>query len=277
MHFIAGKISNSYLVLLILQTKTHYFTCIENLILDWSTYKLHFESTLYLYKNNHFQIPIHMSFVTRKPVFGISDQVRLKPACSVTEVSQRLEISYTETRGIILSRQRITKALIRLRGCAGWSASLLFAYAKSRFSLYEAQLYISWLYEPVSSFLFIINSLQEPSQFLWTITDFIPAGWEPCSLQMLLRVFPEWKMCQYQTWQFELPCSMKYSLSLAWPWLHICKYFLELKLSLTYNKEPETRGRQGYSREIAKGVAKIQWLIWNQYSFVFETLNEEER
>ena len=35
------------------------------------------------------------------------------------EASQRLEISYTETRGIILSRQRITKALIRLRGCAG--------------------------------------------------------------------------------------------------------------------------------------------------------------
>ena len=31
----------------------------------------------------------------------------------------RLEILRIETRGIILSRQRITKALIRLRGCAG--------------------------------------------------------------------------------------------------------------------------------------------------------------
>ena len=29
----------------------------------------------------------HMSLVTRKPVFGVCDQVRLKPACSATETS----------------------------------------------------------------------------------------------------------------------------------------------------------------------------------------------
>ena len=39
-----------------------------------------------------------------------------------------------ETRGIILSKQWITKALISLRRCAGWSALLLFAYCKNRFS-----------------------------------------------------------------------------------------------------------------------------------------------
>ena len=33
-----------------------------------------------------------MSHVTRKPVFGVCDQVRLKPACSATEASLRLEI-----------------------------------------------------------------------------------------------------------------------------------------------------------------------------------------
>ena len=55
----------------------------------------------------------------RKPVFGVCDQVRLKPACAATETSSRLEISYVETRGIILSEQRTTKALISLRGCAG--------------------------------------------------------------------------------------------------------------------------------------------------------------
>ena len=27
----------------------------------------------------------HLSFVTRKPVFGVSDQDRLKPACAATE------------------------------------------------------------------------------------------------------------------------------------------------------------------------------------------------
>ena len=59
---------------------------------------------------------------------GVSDQVRLKLACSATEASMRLGILVTETRDITLSRQRTTKALIRLRGCAGWSAPLLFAY-----------------------------------------------------------------------------------------------------------------------------------------------------
>ena len=56
---------------------------------------------------------------------GVSDQVRLKPACSA---SMKLEILVTETRDITLSRQRTTKALIRLRRCAGWSVPLLFAY-----------------------------------------------------------------------------------------------------------------------------------------------------
>ena len=46
-----------------------------------------------------------MSHVTTKPVFGFFDQVKLKLACSVTEANQRLEILYTETKGIILTRQ----------------------------------------------------------------------------------------------------------------------------------------------------------------------------
>ena len=40
--------------------------------------------------------------------------------------------------GSLLSRQRTTKALIRLRGCAGWSVPLLFAYMKTGFVM-------SWL------------------------------------------------------------------------------------------------------------------------------------
>ena len=53
-----------------------------------------------------------MSPVTRKPVFGVCAQDRLKPAYAATEDSLRLAISDIETRGIILSQQRITKALI---------------------------------------------------------------------------------------------------------------------------------------------------------------------
>ena len=55
--------------------------------------------------------------VKRKPVFGVCDEVRLKPACSATETSQGLEILDIASIDIILSKQRITKALIRLRGC----------------------------------------------------------------------------------------------------------------------------------------------------------------
>ena len=58
----------------------------------------------------------------------VCDQLRFKPACSATETSYNLEILDLETRDIILSQGRTTKALIRLRGCAGWSAPLLFAY-----------------------------------------------------------------------------------------------------------------------------------------------------
>ena len=75
-----------------------------------------------------------MSLVTRKPVSGISDQVRLKPACSAKKASYSLEIVHVASIGIILSRQQTTKALIRLRCCADWSAPLLFAFGKNRFS-----------------------------------------------------------------------------------------------------------------------------------------------
>ena len=78
-----------------------------------------------------------VGFVTRRLIqaslwenvsSGVSDQVRLKLACSATETSMRLETLVTECRNITLSRQRTTKVLIRLHGCAGWSAPLLFVY-----------------------------------------------------------------------------------------------------------------------------------------------------
>ena len=77
------------------------------------------------------------SHVTRKPVFGICYKVRLKPACSATE---SIEISSIASSGITLYRQRTIKALIRLRGCAGWSAPLLFAYGINRFAHDAAQI-----------------------------------------------------------------------------------------------------------------------------------------
>ena len=45
----------------------------------------------------------YMSLVVRKPVLGVSDQVRHKPGCAVTEDGLRLEISDLGSRGIVLS------------------------------------------------------------------------------------------------------------------------------------------------------------------------------
>ena len=70
-----------------------------------------------------------MSLVTRKRVFGVFDQ-----ACSAAQTSESHDIVDEKTRAIILSRQRTTKALIRLLGCTGWSAPLLFVYGINRFS-----------------------------------------------------------------------------------------------------------------------------------------------
>ena len=45
-----------------------------------------------------------MSLVTRKPVFEVFDQVRLKPVCSAIETSKGLEILDLGSIGIILSK-----------------------------------------------------------------------------------------------------------------------------------------------------------------------------
>ena len=56
---------------------------------------------------------------------------------------------------IILSEMRITKSLIRLRGCAGWSATLLVANPRDRFSRSEAHLKQLQLFIFLIIYLFI--------------------------------------------------------------------------------------------------------------------------
>ena len=68
-----------------------------------------------------------MGRVVTKPVFGVPDKARLKPVSSATETSWKIEISPVASLHMILSIKRITKALIRLRGCAGWSEPVLLA------------------------------------------------------------------------------------------------------------------------------------------------------
>ena len=54
----------------------------------------------------------------RKPVFGVSKQ---------SEITETIEISLEASPDIILYNKQSTKELIRLCGCAGWSAPLFFA------------------------------------------------------------------------------------------------------------------------------------------------------
>ena len=62
----------------------------------------------------------------------VFNQVRHKPTCSATETSYNCEIMCASGRVMILFRKQKTQALIRLHGCSGWSAPLLFACNKVR-------------------------------------------------------------------------------------------------------------------------------------------------
>ena len=55
----------------------------------------------------------------------------------------KIKISLVASLDMILSNKRIAKALIRLRGCAGWSAHVLFANPEDRFSRVQAQIMIT--------------------------------------------------------------------------------------------------------------------------------------
>ena len=72
-----------------------------------------------------------MSCILRKPVFGVSDQIRHKPDCTAAEDSQRLEILDLGSRGIVLSIKRKRR---RWAVTAQLICAFVFAYAKSRFS-----------------------------------------------------------------------------------------------------------------------------------------------
>ena len=87
-----------------------------------------------------YYIRLNMGLDTRKPVFRVSDKVRLKPVSSATETSDKIENLLVPILDMILSNKRITKRLIRLCGCAGWSASMFFTNTEDRFSRVEAHI-----------------------------------------------------------------------------------------------------------------------------------------
>ena len=75
-----------------------------------------------------------MGLEATKPVFRAFDKGRLKSASSATETSYNIENLLVASSDMLLFNKGITKALIRLRGCSGWSAPLLFVNPEDRFS-----------------------------------------------------------------------------------------------------------------------------------------------
>ena len=130
------------------------------------------------------------------PVFRVCDQLKLKSTCSATQTSQSLEIWAIASKDIILSKQRTTKVLIRLCGCAGWSAPLLFAYGINRYSHDVSHFILEGFYNKFSIFsgVWIFQTFNN-KKFSFFITAQIPDQhrWNCCSLQIPIpagRKFP---------------------------------------------------------------------------------------
>ena len=105
-----------------------------------------------------------------KPVFGVSDNARLKPVSSATETSKIVEISLEASLDIRLFNKRMTKALIRLRVCASWSAPLLFATLRRQVSRVEAQMIYVPTVLPAKSDIGVMFCLQGYKRFIIDIS-----------------------------------------------------------------------------------------------------------
>ena len=115
----------------------------------------------------------YFSLLTKKPVFRVCDQVRLKPACSARD-KLVLKISRLPSTGIVLPRKRKTKVLNRLRGCVGWSASLLFVYGINRF-------YKAWLIkQQLTSFL--VGIVRVSWSYRWSDQPTVQSRWRQRTL-----------------------------------------------------------------------------------------------
>ena len=68
-----------------------------------------------------------MGIFARKPVFGVSFKQVSNRSPQLQRLSRKIEISSVPSLHMQLSKTRITKVLIRLRECAGWSGPVLFA------------------------------------------------------------------------------------------------------------------------------------------------------
>ena len=110
-----------------------------------------------------------MGLVVRKTVFGGGgggfDKECFKPVSSAKETSLKIEISPAASLHMILSKKQNKKALIRLRGCAGWSAPVLFTNPEVRVSHVEAHIIALFMIRA------IVNELHPTFFFLFVFLN----------------------------------------------------------------------------------------------------------
>ena len=101
-----------------------------------------------------------IGLVARKPVFGVSDKATLKPVCSATETSYKVEISPVASLDMILFKKRITKKLIRLCGSQADLRLCCLQTSEDRFSRDEAQIILhgKGLFHDVAKFVVSCSS-----------------------------------------------------------------------------------------------------------------------
>ena len=76
-------------------------------------------------------IPYELIMVCENWVFGVFDQVRLKPVCTITEEGKRLDISDLRRREIVLSVNLIQRCRIAGSFTAAVKIESLYNYDKT--------------------------------------------------------------------------------------------------------------------------------------------------
>ena len=81
---------------------------------------------------SHVEAQLYLGLIVTKPVFRVFDEDP-KMTCSVSETVYIFEMFNKAGLEIMLFNQRITKELVRMHRCAGWSGPLLFVYISEVF------------------------------------------------------------------------------------------------------------------------------------------------
>ena len=76
---------------------------------------------------------LNVGIYARKPVFGVSDQVKPSQPPQLQRLARKFEILLVASFDMMLSIKEITKVLIWTSRCAGWSATFLFANPEDSF------------------------------------------------------------------------------------------------------------------------------------------------